>query len=1127
MDVIAAAGLAQARAAWPGQSAWVSANAGSGKTRVLTSRVARLLLAGSRPERILCLTYTKAAAAEMTNRLTALLGRWALMDDAPLAEELAALEADSEGATPPRDAEALAAARRLFAQALETPGGLKIQTIHAFCDSVLRRFPLEAGVSPDFQVLDDAARRELAMRARDRLAEDAAAGRDAAFDAMAAHLTDEGLDGLARSVLARRALFDAPPGAPALAAAFGLTEAALDEAPIAALRAALDPATLARAGAILAAGGPKERPVGEALREAARAPSAPAFRDALAAAILTSKGEPRKALANKGTLGAHDWLASFLETTAAGFLAALERDRAIEACRRALALNRFGARLLEAYDTEKRALGALDYDDLIAGAARLFERSEMAAWALYKLDGGVDHVLVDEAQDTAPAQWAVIEALTAEFFAGAGVERPERTLFVVGDEKQSIYSFQGAEPGIFGAKREGFRTRALGAGQRFDSGVTLATSFRSAPAILRVVDRTFDAAPEGLGAPGERPDHAAAFPDRPGRVDVWPLLEKSPAAEDPPWTAPIDAPPPGDPKLALARLIAEEIAGWLARGERLPGGGEPVRPGDVMVLVRRRDRLAAELVRRLKQLGVPVAGADRLKLAEDLAVKDLLALARFALTPGDDLTLAAVLRSPLCGLSEAQLFAAAHYRDGSLWGALRDGRARWPEAVAFLEAAQAKADFLRPYEFLDHALTALDGRRRLLARLGIEAEDPIDELLAQALAYEQAGPPTLEGFLAWVGRGDLEIKREMDKGAGEVRVMTVHGAKGLEAPVVILPDTVGRLGGRKADLLPLPVGNGLGAAWNLAKADAPEALRAAQREADQRALEESRRLLYVAMTRAERWLIVCGAGETAGETWHGLVSAGARAATGRAVRGPEALGAPIFRVSDAPETAAEPMPLAPEQEGSTPPAWTRAPAPPPASRPKTRAASDLGGEPAAGGGGPRDAENARRRGEMVHALLEVLPDAPPSERAARAAALFAAHMPEADAAARAEMRAEAERAMALPEASAVFAPDALAEAAVSIEIPGLGRISGRIDRLAIGARAILAVDFKTDAQPPARPGDASEPYLRQMAAYREALRALYPDQEIIVALLWTATPALHPLPDPALDAALARAAAER
>ncbi|PIP97136.1 MAG: double-strand break repair helicase AddA, partial [Rhodobacterales bacterium CG18_big_fil_WC_8_21_14_2_50_71_9] len=471
-----------------------------------------------------------------------------------------------------------------------------------------------------------------------------------------------------------------------------------------------------------------------------------------------------------------------------------------------------------------------------------------------------------------------------------------------------------------------------------------------------------------------------------------------------------------------------------------------VRAGDIMVLVRRRDILAAELVRALKRHGVDVAGADRLKIGEDLAVRDLLALARFALTPGDDLTLAALLRSPLCGLSGAALEALAAPRAATLWAALRADPAHRTVA-ARLEAAMAAADFLRPYEFFERALTQEGGRQRLLARLGVEAEDAIDELLAQALAYEDDSAPTLEGFLDWIGRGEIEIKREMDKGAGAVRVMTVHGAKGLEAPVVILPDCAAGKAGRTRAIARLGSPDAPFAAWTMPKDATPPPLTEAAEQAARAARDESRRLLYVAMTRAERWLVVCAAGDpeakAQAESWHALVRAGMQDAAAVEIDPPEGLTGRALRVQDfgamagegAAADAAGAPPAAPPTASA--PHWLFAPAPPPPSALIRRtAASALGedgaGDDAAPTGGGRDAEMARLRGLAIHALLEHLPGAAPEARPALAARLLARLAPGMDAAA---LLAEAEAAMALPQAAAVFAPDALAEAALSLTLP--------------------------------------------------------------------------------------------
>jgi ATP-dependent helicase/nuclease subunit A len=1135
LDPVARARTAQARAADPAASVWLSANAGSGKTRVLTDRVARLLLGGADPSRIRCLTFTKAAAAEMADRLSATLGAWALMEDAPLAARLSALT----GGIAATDRASLAQARRLFAQALETPGGLRIGTIHAFCERALKRFPLEAGVSPDFAVLDDAARDAAAALARERLARaaEAGAGADgddpAAFDAAADLLTDEGLDALTRDVLTARALFRDRPADARLAAAFGVGAADLSGDAWEGFLAGLDAAELARAaGALLAGGGKTDADLGRRLAAAAAA-RGEARLAPLAAALRKTDGDPRDwtKCPTKATRLANPWLPDLLADLSAAFEAAAERAAAVEAARRAVALNRFGAAFLEAFEREKAARAALDYDDLIARTAALLADPGEGAWALWKLDGGLDHLLVDEAQDTAPGQWDIAAALTAEFGAPGG---RRRTLFVVGDEKQSIYGFQGAEPRLFAANAALFRDRLAEGPAPLVEG-RLDVSFRSSPAILRVVDRAFAGA-AGLTGDGQPPLHLSAFPGLPGRVDLWPPVGPDGDAPEPPWDDPLDAPPPGDPRLRLGGVVAREIARWVHGAEPLPGGGPPVAAGDVLVLVRKRDRLAAGIVRELKRLRVPVAGADRVRIGDELAVRDLLALARVALTPEDDLTLAALLRSPLGGLSEAELFGLAHGRTGSLFDALTAARDRFPAAAALVGRARDRADFLRPYEFLDRALTEDGGRARLLGRLGAEAEDALDELLACALAYESTAAPSLEGFLDWLGRSGTEIKREMDKAGDAVRVMTVHGAKGLEAPVVVVPDMITSVRASRGAVAALADARGPLATWRMPSAAAPAPLRDAAEATKAREAEEARRLLYVAMTRARRWLVLCGAGKPGRDSWHALVEPAMRGSDALAVPAPEGIDGPMLRVEDDGADRTETRPAAPRPAPPAPPARARAaPAAPPPAAPRRAASAlaDAAAPPpreAPGDGAPDASETARRRGTAIHAVLERAPDWPAADRLARAAALLARLAPEADDAARAAMAAEALGAMDAPGAADFFGPDAVAEAAVSLDaaalgLPGGGRIAGRIDRLVATATLVRAVDFKTDAAPPDAPEAVPEGYLRQMAAYRAALRALYPGRGVELSLLWTASRRVMVLPDALLDGAAARLAA--
>ncbi|HET7408664.1 MAG TPA: UvrD-helicase domain-containing protein, partial [Paracoccaceae bacterium] len=796
------------------------------------------------------------------------------------AEELGLTLADLAGdEAPVTDPERLSDARRLFARALETPGGLKIQTIHAFCTEVLRRFPLEAGVSPRFDVADDRRSRALMAEVREAMAEAAAD----AFDGAARTLTEDGIDALAEAVLRCRESFGGDLEA-CIEAHFG-PDGALSEIEICRdALADLDWSTYAALRMVLLANGRTyDRPVGEALAvdPEERGADPESAVDRLIRCVLTQKMEPRSprgfpaAEVKRARPQAEDelrhltnWAMRTRGRICAARIAARVRD-----------LHAFADDLLARHERAKAAGALMDFDDLVRRTRALMTDGEMRGWVLWKLDQGIDHILVDEGQDTAPSQWDVIAAIAEEFFAGEGARPQGRSIFVVGDEKQSIYSFQGAEPHAFGRMRGHFASRLEAIGAPLGRP-DLVTSYRSAPAILAFADAVFAGdAGQGLTVSGVPVRHAAHRAGAHGRVDLWPVIDPDPKAEERPWHEPVDAVPASDTKARLAVAIADRIADMIGRdwlGPRPPDrAARPIRAGDILVLVARRDRLASGLIRELKKRGVAVAGADRMVLTAEIAVQDLLALAKVACQPGDELSLAALLKSPLCGLDEDALFDLAWGREGGLWRAVqRSGR--HGEVAAFLSDMAAQADFLRPYEFLERALIRHDGRRRLVARLGPEAEDAIDELLAQALAYEAGEPPSLTGFTAWIEAEEIQVKREMDSAGDSVRVMTVHGAKGLEAPVVILPDTIS--GGRpnRGPLL-LPAAGGDNAPeltlWLGAKGDDDPVCAAARAEAEAREKAERKRLLYVALTRAEDWLILCGAGLRSNpkDTWYHML----------------------------------------------------------------------------------------------------------------------------------------------------------------------------------------------------------------------------------------------------------------
>ncbi len=1114
-------------AADPRRSAWVSANAGAGKTHTLANRVTRLLLEGARPERILCLTYTKSAAAEMQARLFAQLGQWAMFDDDKLGKAIAEI-----GARVP-DAEGLKHARRLFALALETPGGLKIQTIHSFCERLLGRFPIEAGIPPAFRVLDEQSARDLIAEARAQVLERAGSG-DSELAAAVAHIVTEASESRLHQILHaalgndRRKLerFFAvlPEGEDALRRlaerAHGVQQGDSVEhiAEEFCAQAKTEAEQLASVIVWLSDGIKTDRGFARQLEAfSTRGFSTDAFRS-LRDAFCKNDGEAKEKLVTKALGEARPELAAYVTQLAERFIAAEQRCRAARAALLAHAALTLADAVRDVYAEAKRARGVLDYNDLISETLALLNRSDAAAWVLYKLDGGLDHVLIDEAQDTSPEQWQIVRNLTEEFFAGAGrrdLFAAPRTVFAVGDQKQSIFSFQGADPDEFEVNRRHFAAHA----QDDFADVRLQTSRRSAPEILQFVDAVFadPAAREGLTSSGEPITHQAFRKDAKGLVEFWPTI-KPVKTPEPDYWRPVDVESETSPVVQLAEKIASKIRKWLDDKVRLPGHEQPIRAGDIMILMPRREPFATEIIRKLTQMRVPVAGADRIRLKNEIAVMDLMALGRFALLPEDDLNLAALLRSPLVGLSEEDLFALANGRQRRLWREVTERREELPSfssAHAFLSEMLRRADFAPPYEFFARALAADNMRARLLARLGPEASDAIDEFLSLALEYEALAMPSLEGFLHWVERGDAEVKRDMERGRDQVRVMTVHGANGLEADIVFLPDTTTLPDppGRRGELLYQDDG----VIFPIRKVDACEAVTAAKEIAKREALKEHRRLLYVALTRAKDRLYVCGFENKNGirdESWYRL----AEAAMGKIGRKIDRGDSDICALGD--DTEERATVVTSKSAKTELPDWVRSIPPPERERPRLIRPSDevVADEPAVfSPAGPKQAKRFRR-GLLIHTLLARLPEIPPVERRDIALAFLAAQGEQAeDAAAHVGSTL---RVLDDPQFAAAFAPGSKAEIAIVADLPELGdgaRVSGRIDRLAVTADEVLAIDFKTNRPPPTRLEDVAPIYVRQMALYRLALAKLFPDKRIACALVWTEGPRLMPLPAEILD----------
>ena len=1116
----------QSRASDPAISAWVSANAGSGKTHVLARRVIRLLMRGVLPGRVLCLTYTKAAAANMANRVLDELRRWVTLDDDALDVEIV----KTDGGQP--DAQRRARARRLFAQALETPGGLKIQTIHAFCGALLHAFPFEAGVPAGFGELEEAARQELLARVRAEVVLQGAGHPESelgqALALIIGETSDDGIDQLIAGLVGDPQALDATEAD--IAAAVGL------DAPVASRdierrlveEALIAPGAWLGLGQALVLEGGNAARRGYALLAAAQAPE-DARADAYADVFLKDDGEPYgdAQFGAAGVRARYPLLLAERERIAplAKLLAAA---RAYERSRALLVLGRESVRR---YERAKAARGVLDFADLITAARRLLA-SGASAWVHYKLDQGIDHVLLDEAQDTSPDQWEVIRPLVAEFFAGEGTRDDSRslprTLFVVGDEKQSIFSFQGADPRRFDTVRREFEAAA---GARF-AHIQLRHSFRSAPGILSAVDTVFaePAAYAGLSAIAERPLHEAIHASLPAMVEMWEPEAPAEKMDVDAWQRPLDAPATDDPKGRLAKNIAGHIAARIREGFPLSGrhGARAARPGDFLILVRRRDSLFEAIIRELKQAHVAVAGADRLVVAEHIAVMDLMALGEALLSRDDELALAVVLKSPLFGLDDGDLMRLAPGRTGLLEEALLTRASedpKWAAASRRLARLREEARRLRPFDFYARVLGRERGRAAMLARLGPEAADALDEMLALARAYESIEAPSLAGFLDFLRRGGAEAKRDMEAGRDEVRVMTVHGAKGLEAPYVILADTTsGPMTRRSAGLLKVETRTGRRVLLHApSKRTDTASMAQARAEGDAAQQDEYRRLLYVALTRAETALVLCGADgakKRPPDCWYDLV---------RGALGPEAIEHPatgfagsVWRWRAGAPTAPMPAALAPVAEAEGAPAQEhdlavalRRPVPGLAARPTLR--PSLAGPVAV----PPDGAAARalERGELLHRLMAALAPLPLNLRgeAGRRLLAVATDWP---AEAREALLTESLAVLAVPELAELFGPGTLAEVALIGEVADGVSVNGRIDRLLVTPARVVLADFKTDRHVPHSAADLPPAHVRQVGLYARLLRKLYPDKEIGALLVYTAGPRVHGLDGAMLERAV-------
>lgn len=1126
----------QLRAADPSLSVWVSAAAGTGKTRILVDRLLRLLLQGVHPSRILCITFTKAAAGQIEDRIRHRLMEWAVQDAPHVTKDLTALL----GHTP--DAALVDKAKHLFSGLLNIERPLAIQTIHSFCQSVLARFPLEANLLPGFAIASDpqsALLRQQAFQATLTGAVQKPTSQQAVTRLFG--ITDrKTILGLLSALQHdQEKWFQAQPS-DFLKALHTILQCPypytlqdhlsqfLNETQ--SRRAILQNLVLHLQSVKSGVTGPR---FAEAIIDFLNHPGETAL-DTYSDAILTEKGTINSNLAKVA--------AKLDDAVAIDFTYELERVlayRTIEAKLRLIERNHdiltLAHDFVGHYNHLKQQQALLDYDDQIQMTARLLTTSDQASWVMYKLDGGIQHLLLDEAQDTSPAQWRIVKALIGEMTSGSGRFEPgERSVFIVGDEKQSIYSFQDADIQSYQDTRIELNTLFKTNGLPW-ADIQLTTNFRSSPAILSTTDGIFaDPYLKKAITHEETVHHTAFFQDRSGRVEAWPLF----ASEDMPTEddyLPVTVVQERKATQKLCQDIAGTIGNWLKTKRVIPRLGRAVKPGDILILLQRRNPLLNPLIKALKDLQIPVAGVDRMILTEQLIVQDMIALLQILLQPHDDLTMAALLKSPLFAISEQDLFDLSYKRDGlSLYQRLQDNTTIDPAIRDYLaDAFKAYTQGCGPYQLLSRVVNrpcpadAASGRHALIKRLGFDAEDALNELLNAALAFEQDNSPDVQMFLHWLRQYDAEIKRDVSgQQQNTVRIMTVHGAKGLQAPIVFLADASATqtLFNSQRDLLwadNVPF-------WT-SKPGEDSALNTAYAEHAKAAIDEYYRLLYVALTRAEDELYVTGYQDSTNRgkeyvDWHSVV----RNYLERQQTSYETENGPVFFYSFA---GSEAKTITHDAKAAAVPrlkpadvTWLhhKPPFVEQISRTPLRPSHLPFEEPPALS--PLIQQDTGRfiRGTLIHKILQYLVAYSASEQADALRAMLAYPEFALNDREQAALYNEIYQLISATDNQFIFA----AQEQASTELLLAGRIrynsqdypmTGKIDRLVYHDGAWWIIDYKTNRPPATDVESVPDAYLFQMAAYRALLQQLYPGQTIHAVLVWTHTASVMRLPADKLD----------
>ncbi len=1107
----------------PNASVWVEANAGSGKTHVLVERVLRLLLSGVLPQNLLCLTYTKAAASEMSLRVSKKLGEWTLMNDEILKKQLTDLTLKIPSETDLKNA------KKLFALTLETPGGLKINTIHAFCESVLHRFVIEANVPLNFSSLDEIKKRQMIEESREKIFAfnlldkgDVAKSANWLFNNLGDVQINAAIDfAINQTSFLSEVLKDIKGAKARLKKLVKYDENdTIENLDKEILNSSLfPPKDYIDVFAVCAPNETQNRFEDKLAKIDVKNPNI----DLILKAFLNAdfsvpksfpKADYKKALGGLGEKLLAE--AQRLETICK------KKKTALLVIRSCAFIDVLGA-VFSDYSKQKTALSLLDFDDLIKKTSDLFNSKNMA-WVLYKLDANISHILVDESQDTNEEQWKIVKKLCEEFFVGSSSKEENRTIFAVGDKKQSIFSFQGAKPILFSETGMEIKLKAKNVKKDFYN-VELKASFRTLPNILNAVDLICQQKEiaNALLSENQNIIHESARVDKGGKIILWEPIKQS-EIELPKNRWPLEKDNLkliNAPKM-LAERIVNNIENWLKNKRPLAQRGRAIKESDILILVQKRNVLFHEIIRALKKKNIKTPGSDKLLLSSHIVVLDLLALADILLNPNDDLNLAAILRSPLFEVSEDELFKIAHNRNKtSLWQSLKNSPIlSAKKAFKDLNQWRNRLDFDRPYELFAQILYAKGGLKKYHTRLGSEVDDVIFEFLDFALAHENDRQPSLQGFLDFMRQSEIFIKRNLSEKDAGVRIMTVHGAKGLEAPIVILADAVSTPDIRKSNKLINFINqpNGVSLVHSSKKEDYCENSIFLYEENINSEKQEYWRKLYVAMTRAEDELYVTGALSKTGKienSWYGAIK---NALKGDCIIS-EMQGEDISpEIITFPKNLEKIIPLKIKEEEIKKPFF-----PVKIKEYITPKATEIIRPSLAYDKSEEifeinislkiDADLARKKGISLHVLLEHLPKIEKNKQkdiAKRALEILLPNeKPLYD-----EIINQALDILNSEKTSFLFGKNSRAEMPFLFDAKKNNnqiKIAGRFDRIIIEENKVLLIDFKSDNNPPTLEQDINEQYLTQMGLYYLAGEKLFPDKKIEIAIFWTSNQNFMPI----------------